>query len=188
MILDAAESVFSEVGYDRATMRNIAARADAGLPLITYHFGSKLELYREVFAAHQHINEVRRARVNDVDPSAEDAVELIVEAFLSLTEEPALTSPQFAGLILREASDPANVERGVIADFFDPMAKDFIAKLEAALPDKPAGFHLWGYLFSVGALTSTYSDERARALDSSGAPQGRGTFLRSYLAAALRHG
>lgn len=187
-ILDAAESLFSELGYDRTTMRGIATRAEVGLPLIVYHFETKLNLYREVFAAHQHLNEVRQRRVNAVDPAAPDAVEQIVDAFLSLTEQPRQTSQEFSRLILREASDPASAERGVIRDFFDPMARDFVSKMQAALPDKPEGFHLWAYLFSVGALTSTFSDARAVDLQPGVRANDRREFLRRYMIAALRHG
>jgi AcrR family transcriptional regulator len=45
-ILQAALEAFSERGFDGATTRDIAARADVNLGLIKYYFDSKLKLWR----------------------------------------------------------------------------------------------------------------------------------------------
>jgi len=46
-ILAAALEVFAERGFAGATTREIAARADANLGLLQYHFGGKERLWRE---------------------------------------------------------------------------------------------------------------------------------------------
>jgi AcrR family transcriptional regulator len=45
-ILAAALEAFSDRGFDGATTREIATRADVNLGLIQYHFGGKLRLWR----------------------------------------------------------------------------------------------------------------------------------------------
>lgn len=47
-IVRAARDVFSEAGYDAATMQAIAIRADLTRPAISYYFASKRVLYGEV--------------------------------------------------------------------------------------------------------------------------------------------
>lgn len=49
-ILDSARNIFSESGFERATIRGIAARAGVDPALIHHHFGTKQDLFA---AAHQ---------------------------------------------------------------------------------------------------------------------------------------
>ncbi len=49
-ILDAARKRFTDVGYDAATMRMIAADAGVDAALISYFFGSKQQLFGAAFA------------------------------------------------------------------------------------------------------------------------------------------
>lgn len=49
-IAAAARAAFADVGYDRATMRSIAAAAGVDPALIVHFFGSKEDLFREVTA------------------------------------------------------------------------------------------------------------------------------------------
>lgn len=44
-ILDAARRKFAELGYDRTTLRNIAADADVDAALVSHYFGSKQRLF-----------------------------------------------------------------------------------------------------------------------------------------------
>ncbi len=50
-VLDAAVAVFADVGYQRATVRDIVQRAGANVAAINYHFGDKHQLY---LAAHEY--------------------------------------------------------------------------------------------------------------------------------------
>src|SRR5689334_3019902 len=47
-ILDAAESLFMEHGFEATSMRAITASAGVNLAAVNYHFGSKEELFQSV--------------------------------------------------------------------------------------------------------------------------------------------
>jgi AcrR family transcriptional regulator len=49
-LIAAARSLFATHGYDGTSVREITAAAGANLGAITYHFGSKAELYNRVVA------------------------------------------------------------------------------------------------------------------------------------------
>lgn len=48
-ILDAAERLFSEKGYEATSVRDITQEAGCNLAAVNYHFGNKENLYRQVF-------------------------------------------------------------------------------------------------------------------------------------------
>lgn len=191
-LLLAAEKVFAVEGYHGATMRQLADAAGVGVSLLAYHFETKERLYYEVFARRQHINERRHDRlraVADLDrpESLDEIVAAFIDPVLALHDDP--DDVWFARLVLREAADPSSQHRNVLSDLFDPMAREFIDALRRVLPDKPAGFHEWAYLFSVGVLTQSSFDTRIDSLataPSTGAD--KHAFLRSYITAALRYG
>jgi AcrR family transcriptional regulator len=47
-ILDAARRLFAELGYDRTTLRGIAAAAEVDVALVSHYFGGKQRLFAEV--------------------------------------------------------------------------------------------------------------------------------------------
>lgn len=47
-LYDAARDLFTDLGFDNVTVRDICKRAEANLAAVNYHFGDKLALYLEV--------------------------------------------------------------------------------------------------------------------------------------------
>lgn len=88
-LLDAAAEVFAELGYHRATIREITRRAGASLALVNYHFRDKAELYAEL---------LRRL--------ADDARNVIPGDEI-LTGPPDQQLRKFVGQFLHRALDPA---------------------------------------------------------------------------------
>jgi TetR/AcrR family transcriptional regulator len=105
LILDAALSEFAQRGYDAASIRRIAERTRLQHPLITYHFRTKLILWRAV--AEHAFGEIRTAWDRQAPPDSDlppiDRVREEYRTFLRFT----LQYPDFHHFMLRE-SHPHN--------------------------------------------------------------------------------
>lgn len=77
-ILDAAARLFQELGYDGASIQQIAEAADTGVGTVYGYFASKDEMLRAVLRAHsEEAIERYRAAINDDTP----AIDRVVAAF-----------------------------------------------------------------------------------------------------------
>jgi AcrR family transcriptional regulator len=173
-ILASAERLFADRGYDGVSLREIAARADAQLALIHYHFGSKLDVYRAIWAA-RYTTEVARQREESfgkVDYSAptpaivRQLVEVFLLPLLRMTENERLRD--FVALGARECTDPREAERGVLAEFLDAAARKFLDSFSRALPKLSAADVAWGYQAMVGVSVLHIADRDRITRISSG--------------------
>lgn len=193
-VLDAAEGLFAEGGFDGVSMRDIAAAAAVGLPLIVYHFETKQKLYRALFERRKTLFEARLAALRAPLAGGEDPVEHLVRAFV----EPVMRIQDrdegiaYAKLVAREASDPRSVERGIVADYFDPFAKEFVKAIRKVLPGDDASYASWAYLFAVGALVMSVFDSRIERISSGKVKAGdvrrKSEYLVKFIAAGIRAG
>ena len=108
-ILMAASEVFAEHGFADGTTREIAKRADANVAAISYHFGSKEQLYEAVLSygkakAYEKFP-VEQLRDQEIPP--EERLKLFVKSMLekALDEE---TSLWFNKMVARELMQESN--------------------------------------------------------------------------------
>jgi AcrR family transcriptional regulator len=162
VILGVAERLFAAKGFDGVSMREIGLEANVPTALVSHHFKSKLGLYRAVFRAHgDTLTEYRMAVLRDFRPSSDprDTVRrlarVLVEPVIRMTAEPG--GRDFARLIARETNDPQEQERGVLAEFIDPVARLMVERLQDAFPkvDKACVFR--AFLFASGALAINHA-------------------------------
>src|ERR1700743_922269 len=81
-ILDVAEKVFSELGFDGASTRTISGEAGVNMAMLNYYFGSKEGLFLAVF--HRKINSFKNLLHdlgNDENMSAWDKVATYVDMY-----------------------------------------------------------------------------------------------------------
>ena len=64
-LLGAAETVFAEKGFDAASIRDITAQAKCNVAAVNYHFGTKENLYNELF--HRRLTEMREIRLKCIE-------------------------------------------------------------------------------------------------------------------------
>ena len=57
-------------------------------------------------------------------------------------------------------SDPREAERGIVAEYFDPFAVEFVHAIRTVLPRQDPDYAHWAYLYAVGALVMSVFDRR----------------------------
>ncbi len=163
-ILSAAESVFGKLGFDGATMRKIATQADVPVALINYHFGSKVGLYRAIFAKStpaiydQRLVGLQLART---EPDWEKRVELVVKALIvpmfGLRARQS-NGADFGRILARELTDPSAEGRGIFRETFDPIARMMIDAIAELFPDWTRAEVNWAYQTMLGAMMGVMID------------------------------
>lgn len=156
-ILDAAERLFSEHGFDGVSMRDLAIDGKVTLALVNYHFGSKEGLYRAVFERRiAPVSAERRARLAQVlgrtapPPSIAEILDALARPWVELRGRPGGLA--YARLVAREAGDPAEGRRGIVAEMLDPIAREFMTAMRRALPALTPRRVNWAYHFFIGSL------------------------------------
>lgn len=162
-ILYAAEAEFADHGFDGVSVRQIAQRADVPVALINYHFGGKEGLYRAIFEMRAPMivdQRIAGLRFAEMEPDPERKVELIVKAVLvpNLHMRSTEKNSSYARILAREVSDPKSHQRGVIQEFFDPIAYKVMESLQKALPDRSIEEINWGYQAMLGVMVYTMAD------------------------------
>ncbi len=92
-ILSAARATFGEVGYDGATIRQIASTAGVDPALVHHYFGPKADLYAEAIDVPVSPREVAEAIVGG---GIESAGERITRLFFSIWDRPEAREPLLA--------------------------------------------------------------------------------------------
>ncbi len=106
-ILGAAGQVFTEVGYERASIRGIARRAGVDPALVHHYFGDKAQLFVELLQLpHDLAGEVLP------DHGARSRGYAIVRRFLSVWESagPAAAKARFTTLVEAVAASPRTAD------------------------------------------------------------------------------
>lgn len=193
-ILAAAEAVIAEQGYAATSLRRIADRAGVPVTLISYHFGSKLDLYRAIFRLRvptivgQRRTGLEIARMEtDPDRRLDLVVRALIVPMLSLRG-----SGHFGAILSREVVEPGNAERGIFAEMFDPVAQMLLAALQDCLPDWSAAEIHYAYNAMLGSMLYYLADTGRIARLSDGAADPDRTeeaaqHLVDLLVAGLRH-
>ena len=158
-LLDAAEEVFADSGYDGASVREICKRAGVNIAGVNYHFGDKERLYIEA-VKRAHSCSMKGMPVENLAPPGtppKQKLELFIRGMVASTHTPA--RPSAMKLMMREMADPSKAAGVVVDEFIRPLAFHLRAILRELLPhlDEP---HLLMTGFSVIAQCLYYRQNR----------------------------
>lgn len=155
-LLDTAERLFGEHGYNGVGMRALAQAAKVNLAATTYHFGSKKTLYVETFLRRfRAVNARRKELLAAADRAAQGQplpVEQIVECMMRPSMEAGIEHPAFNKLLARTLLAPPKFLHQQLRAEVEPNLKMFIAAFERALPQVPTDVLNLRLALALGAV------------------------------------
>jgi AcrR family transcriptional regulator len=163
-VLAAALDLFSELSFEGATTREIAARAGVTQPLLNYHFSSKDELWRAaVDGLFEELDRVLTARAEGLRGVDEVTVaRLLVREFITFSA----THPQLHRIITQECKTDGPRMDYLVGRHIRPLyegATALFARLaeQGHVPDIPPA-HLYYILTGAGPTMFVLAPECRR--------------------------
>jgi len=160
-ILDAAEELFMQHGFEGTSMRLLTTNAGVNLAAVNYHFGSKHALIEAVFR--RRLDPMNTARIAELDkleaeqraPSPEAIIRAFITPGLRLMEDGKTGGRNFTRLLGRTYTEPNKLLRQLIGQMYAPTMQRYKAALERALPQMPREELVWRMHFMFGTLAYT---------------------------------
>ena len=158
-ILDAAESLFAEHGIEAVPLRRIIAVAGVNSAAIHYHFGSKEELVRAVFA--RRFDPINRARLDLLTAAEEKAVDgrpSVEDALYAMVAPPFQSEPREKGgaqcsrLAGRLFTERSGYLEAIFNDLFRDVELRFGETIRKALPEFPDEERAWRMFMAMGSM------------------------------------
>lgn len=161
-LLDTAERLFGELGYDAVGMRALASTAKVNLGAATYHFGSKKELYIETFLRRfrptnaERLRLLQEAQENGKIPSVEKIVDCMIRPPFML----GLKYPYFHRLMSRTIFTPPPFLHEALDQECDSGEELFVKALCRVLPDIPEDLIRLRMMLGRGSLLTHHFEMR----------------------------
>lgn len=160
-ILQTAEELFAEGGFNGVSMRDIAAKARVGLGQLTYYFESKRDLYLEVFlntgfriiSERQRLLREARAKYGRKPIPLKVLIRGFVMPYLDYARADGAT---YVRLYARLHTEPPELAEEVRRRVYDETTLDYADAFRQALPHIPAEVIYWRLVFMMGTYNFAF--------------------------------
>ncbi len=159
-ILDAAEALFIDCGYEAMSLRQITSRAEVNLAAVNYHFGSKESLIHAMLS--RRLDRLNQERVKLLERfgrmlgerlTCEHVLGAMFIPALRLSRDPRVGGKAFLRLLGRAYTDPSAFIRDFLSAHYASVAVRFFDAFQRALPHLPREELGWRLHFAIGALS-----------------------------------
>jgi AcrR family transcriptional regulator len=196
-ILDAAERLFAEQGFDATSLRAVTAAAGTNLAAVNYHFGSKSALLPAVVAriltpvCQRQLELLDEIEARKPPPTLEDLLEAFTSPITDLFEQ-GQRGPVLARMFARIVGDPGDEMQRMAVSEVGEAEERYEAAFARLLPEVPSA-ELWWRFRSIGPVVVSRQIGRQASPDVGGPPtpaEADPVALRAwtltFLAAAMR--
>jgi AcrR family transcriptional regulator len=171
-ILDAAELLFMEHGFEATSLRSLTTAASVNLAAVNYHFGTKEELFQAVLT--RRLDPMNQERIDLLERLERDAggrvlsCEKILFAMLipalRLARDEKRGGKNFLRVLGRAYADPAPFIRHFLSEQYAEMIGHYKEAFLKALPHLSRQELTWRLHFVMGALSYTLAGTDALKL------------------------
>ncbi|CAM3036047.1 MULTISPECIES: TetR/AcrR family transcriptional regulator [Vibrio] len=167
-ILDVAEGLFAEQGFNDTSLRTITGKAGVNLASVNYHFGDKKTLVRAVLNRYLEafMPEVHKALIalNQRESySMEEVFESLREPLKNLNKVSTHGTSRFMLLIGRGYTDVQGHLRWFITTRYQDVLKLFTDSVMKANPELTRETLFWRLHFTLGTCVFTMASSKALA-------------------------
>jgi AcrR family transcriptional regulator len=161
-LLDAAERLFAEHGFNGVSTREITLAAGANSAAMHYHFGTKEAVIREVFERRLGPINAERERLMEEGLAASDPPDIgrILRAFIgpTLSIGNSVGERYFKILAARSSMDPSSEIRNTVFNFYDSVGRKFVEAVSRACPHLSREDLFWRLACVYGAMLYVRGD------------------------------
>lgn len=171
-ILDAAETLFGQRGFDQVSLRDITDKANVTLALSSYHFKTKANLFEAVVARRAKLLcDMRADRLAALPPTA--SVRDILDAFMAPLFEQVQSGDvgwaSYTQLLPRLGEGDRWLD--ILHKHFDPTFDLFQARLAQVVTESEAHELTRGAVMTIQLMLATVSGHRRLDRLTKGAAQ-----------------
>ena len=156
-ILNVAEQLFAANGYAGTSLRSIIKEAGVNLSAVSYHFGSKEDLYMAIVArvaqpvVKSKLEMLAKCREKNDSPTVEQILEAYLKPGLRVIFTNGDRSLHCAKFMGRCLTEPDFIKEKIKKQF-DPGVQACLDELQKALPDKSRNELHWKLDLVLAAL------------------------------------
>ncbi|WP_318434511.1 TetR/AcrR family transcriptional regulator [Photobacterium leiognathi] len=165
-ILDAAELLFAEHGFNETSLRTITSKAGVNLASVNYHYGDKKTLVRAVLSRYLDVfmpaleGELERLLTRD-DFTMEDVFQCGKSPLVSLDSYRTNGATVFMSLLGRGYTDVQGHLRWFITNRYKTVLSLFVKAVCRANPSLDPETLFWRLHFTLGAVVFTMASSTA---------------------------
>lgn len=166
-ILDAAESLFADKGFNGTSLREITSLAEVNLAAVNYHFGSKKELIKAVMS--RYMDELAPNLVSALEdicehpqqPTLIEVFSAFIDPLLSLNVFRQNGTSNFLQLLGRGYTDSQGFLRWFFTTQYPGVISNFVLAVQKAYPELTPEEIFWRLHFTMGTVVFAMSSSDA---------------------------